>query len=89
MKSIDYCRERLGINTEYLMSSELNVEGTKTELLFNLCKEVGATRYLSGQGGINYLDKSIFKGISVETFEPKINNYYTTLSYIKKANNEG
>ena len=83
MKSIDYCRMELGIDTPYILSSELNVEGSKSELLVNLCREVGASTYLSGQGGLDYLDLELFSGINVEIFRPNIDNYYTTLSYLK------
>ena len=82
-KSIAHCRTKLNIKTDVVISSDLNVNGSKSELLYNICKEVGATTYLSGKGGIDYLDTNVFKGIDVEVFEPKIDNYYTTLSYIK------
>jgi len=72
----------LGIDTPYILSSELNVEGSKTELLVNLCREVGATTYLSGRGGLDYLDMEMFSGINIEIFEPKIKDYYTTLCHI-------
>ena len=65
LRSIDYCRMKLNIDTKYILASELNVSGSKSELLFNLCKEVNATTYLSGQGGLNYLDTSLFKDIDV------------------------
>ena len=84
MRTIDYCRELLMIDTPMKFSSELKVEGTKTELLFNICKEVGAKTYLSGQGGIDYLDKDVFKDINVEVFEPDVEDYYTTLNYIMR-----
>ena len=84
MRTIDYCRELLMIDTPMKFSLELKVEGTKTELLFNICKEVGAKTYLSGQGGIDYLDKDVFKDINVEVFEPDVEDYYTTLNYIMR-----
>ena len=83
LKSIDYCRMKLKIDTPYVLASELNVKGSKTELLVNLCKEVGATSYLSGKNGYKYLEKELFKKIKVDVFEPQVDNYYTTLSYIK------
>ena len=52
-------------------------------MLVNLCREVGASTYLSGQGGLDYLDLELFSGINVEIFRPNIDNYYTTLSYLK------
>lgn len=47
-------------------ASELNATGGKSELLANICKEVGATKYISGCSGRNYLDTSFFGPIEVE-----------------------
>ncbi|MEI8292954.1 MAG: WbqC family protein [bacterium] len=57
----------LGISTPLLFSSELGVGGTKSQLILNLCKSAGATTYLSGPLGRNYLDEGLFleSGISV------------------------
>ena len=40
--------------------------GRASELVLNLCLEVGATRYLSGDGGKNYLDLEAFDRAGVE-----------------------
>jgi len=63
----DYLLNISGIKTSLLYSSEMNVEGKKNELVFNLCKSVGATVYLSGSQGRNYMDESLFEkeGIKV------------------------
>ena len=64
MCSIEYCAIALGIDKEIIYSSDLDVEGSKTELLYNICKEVNGTKYISGQGGIDYLDTdNYFKDI--------------------------
>ena len=81
-RSITHCRTKLKIKTDVVLSSDLNVGGSKTELLVNLCKEVGATTYLSGKGGLDYLDKDLFKNIKLEIFKPKVKDYYTTLCHI-------
>ena len=83
MNSIKFCRKHLNINTPMIYSSDLNVTGSKSELLVNMCKQVGAKTYLSGMGGLDYLDKELFSGIIIKVHEPKIDNYYTTLSYLK------
>ena len=83
MNSIKFCRKRLNITTPMIFSSDLDISGSKSELLVNLCKEVGATTYLSGKGGLDYLDMEIFNGINIKIFESKVDNYYTTLSYLK------
>lgn len=39
-------------------SSELAVEGEKAELVYAICKALGATTYLSGRSGSTYLDRA-------------------------------
>ena len=82
--SIKYCRERLNINTPMVYASKLGVEGAKSELLANLVKQTGGTTYLSGPSGRDYLDPQYFDNIEVKYFEPKVDNYYSTLYNIHK-----
>jgi hypothetical protein len=60
--------ESLKIKTPLVHSSKMPVEGRKSELILNLCKYVGATTYISGAFGRNYLNFQDFKesGISIE-----------------------
>lgn len=81
IKSIEYCMDKLNIKKKIIKSSDLNVNGVKSERLYNLCKEVGATEYLSGPFGRHYLDKDLFNDIKVTIFEPKVENHYTALTY--------
>ena len=80
--SIVYCMHRLGINTQLVKASTLSATGTKSELLANICKELGATKYISGPTGKDYLEMKYFEGIEVEFFNPKVPDIYTTLSHI-------
>jgi hypothetical protein len=64
-------RAILGIETPVLRSSAMSGEGTKANLLASLCREVGATEYVSPPGSQEYLDESdAFKqaGIPVRYF---------------------
>lgn len=79
MTSIRWSMEMLGIKTPTLMASSLDVEGSKSELLANILRKVGASKYISGPSGRDYLDLKLFEGIEVEFFEPKVNNYYSSL----------
>ena len=79
MESIEYCRNILNINTPIVYASDLNVNGTKSELLANIVKNLKGTTYLSGPSGKDYLNKEYFKDIKVDFFEPKVENYYSTL----------
>jgi hypothetical protein len=51
----------LGIKTEMIRASSLNVGGKSTDLLINIVKELNASVYLSGKGGANYQDEEKFK----------------------------
>jgi WbqC-like protein family len=64
----DLCREitkyllqALNINTPLLLSSEMQVEGVKDELIVNLCQKAGASTYLSGILGQNYIREDLFE----------------------------
>jgi hypothetical protein len=58
--------DALDITTELRSSAELGVEGAKAELVLNLCKAVGATVYLSGPLGRDYLDQADFDEAGIE-----------------------
>jgi len=81
MNSIKYARHQLGIETPMVLSSQLDVGGRQSEKLSNLCRAVGATTYVSGPFGKDYLDTSLFQeeDIKIDFFEPKVNNYYSIL----------
>ena len=66
-KMTNYLLMSFGIDTQILYSSDLNVPGSKEELVLNLCRKVGATTYLSGPLGRDYLDVETFsaQGIKV------------------------
>ena len=44
----------LGISTQFMHASELNVSGHKTDLLLDICRVIGATIYLAGTGAKSY-----------------------------------
>ena len=64
--SMKRINEVFGLRNVTYNSSWFNVPGKKTEKLVNLCKEVGATKYLSGAGGRNYLDEELFAQAGIE-----------------------
>lgn len=66
MEIINYLRAVLDINTKVLFASELDVQGTSSELLLNICKKINATHYLSGRDGRNYLDTGLFDSEGIE-----------------------
>src|SRR5688500_18326170 len=67
--SLGLLREAFGIRTPLVKSSELAVEGARGDLIFNICRAVGADRLLAGLGGSRgYLDVEGFArgGVRVE-----------------------
>jgi len=63
---IDHCRTLLDIETPLLRSSRMQGRGAKANLLASLCKQVGATEYISVPGSKDYLDESsAFEDIGV------------------------
>jgi hypothetical protein len=72
----------LGINTRISWSMDYEVAGEKTEKLVNLCKQAGATHYLSGPAARSYLVEDCFKeqGITVSFMDysgyPEYNQLY-------------
>jgi len=58
----------LGIDTKIVKSSDLGITSKKSDLVFDICKEIKADKYISGALGIDYLDTDRFKesGIDVE-----------------------
>jgi hypothetical protein len=53
--------EWLGIKIPIVRESELNVSGTSNERLTNVCKKLGADTYVSGSGGVSYMDEGVFE----------------------------
>lgn len=49
-----------GLGSKIMRSSSMAATGHKTELLLNLCCEVGASAYLSGLGAKKFLDEQLF-----------------------------
>ena len=72
---LDFVREAFEIKTPIRRSSEMPVEGAKSELLLNLCRTVGpGSVFLGGLGGSRrYLDHAAFAkenvGVAWQQFE--------------------
>ncbi len=66
LETIHYLKGQLGIDTPMLRSSELGAVGEKTQKLISICKELGATQYLSGEAGRNYISEQEFSDQGIE-----------------------
>lgn len=71
----------LGIETPLVFASELGASGDRSDLLLDICRRAGATTYLSGISGREYLDTKRFEdaGIAV-TYQEFHHPVYTQLS---------
>ncbi len=63
----------LGIRTKISNSAEYVLEGDPTKKLVNLCKQTGATHYLSGPAAKSYIQESMFheEKITIEWMDYK------------------
>jgi len=63
---LDRCKEALDIRTPILHSSKMHIEGSKSELVLDVCRQAGADVYLSGAGASRgYLDVAAFERAGV------------------------
>jgi hypothetical protein len=58
--------DRLGITTPILDSSSYHLQGSKSERLLNVCRELGASSYISGPAAREYLDTDLFAAAGIE-----------------------
>ena len=70
---------------EIINASVLNVDGSNSELIRNLCLETNATTYLSGQGGKNYMDMADFEKNNIHV----VFHEYTTQPYTQLYPTQG
>ncbi|MBW2340006.1 MAG: WbqC family protein [Deltaproteobacteria bacterium] len=68
MELIVCFKDVLNIKANIVYSSALKVDGNSTERLVNICVELGAREYLSGDAGRNYIEEDQFmeRGIKVK-----------------------
>jgi hypothetical protein len=61
-----YLRDALGIETEFVLQSDLGVQARGTELLVEICRKVGAGVYRSSLVSKKYLDEALFEGNDIQ-----------------------
>lgn len=85
MLGIEICREAFGITTPIIFSSELGVQGKKADYVVDLCRKVGATEFVAGQGAKNgYLGNYDWpiNEIPLYFHKPLIETYDSSLVYL-------
>lgn len=65
----------LGIQAKILWSTDYQSTGNKSERLLNLCKQAGATEYISGPTAQSYLDVSMFNRERIKVSWMSYDNY--------------
>ena len=63
LETIHFLKEQLKIDTPLLLSSQLETPVNKTERLIAICKQLGATHYLSGDSARNYISGEEFSNL--------------------------
>jgi hypothetical protein len=66
--------KKMDIKCEFIASSELNVEGKKSDLILNICEKINATEYITGLGSKTYLDEKKFEKKKIRINYFKLNN---------------
>ena len=99
IKLIKWLSSKIGIKTKFISSSELDVSGSKTELLINICKEINANHYLSPIGSKGYIEKNnLFTNSGIQlsyqnyqhpTYNQLFGDFIPYLSVIDLLFNEG
>lgn len=64
--SIDMLLRLFDIHVPWVLSSSLQPTGHKNELLVDILRKVGATRYLSGVGARDYFDPGLFSEAGID-----------------------
>jgi hypothetical protein len=70
--TLQFLRGAFGIRTPIVRSSELGVHGSKSQLVLNICRAVGADALLAGFGGSrHYLEREAFReaGVAIRQHE--------------------
>lgn len=79
---IKHLVNKLSINTR--IEEDYETDLRSTDRLVDICKRFGATTYLAGQGGHDYLEESLFEKENIEVIYQKDLNRIHTLEYITK-----
>ena len=96
---IRWLSSKLGVNTKFVYSSKLDASGSKTELLVNICKKVGADHYISPAGSKGYIDqnnlfvksgiKLLYQNYNHPTYNQLHGDFIPYMSVIDLLFNEG
>lgn len=66
---IHWLLDAFGINTPVRLSSAMHLRNEPTDRLIDICRAVGATRYIAGTGAAHYMDRKRFEASGVQLEE--------------------
>lgn len=75
----------LNIKTNFVLSSELDVDGIRTDRIINICHKMNCSHYISPQGAREYLQED---GFSVQSNIELSFNDYNAIQYPQKKRND-
>lgn len=83
----EWMHHKLGVNCRRIRASELKAAGEGENLVLNICRELGATEYLSGKGAAAYQDPAHFEksgiGLRYQTYRPvEYPQCHSTLGFV-------
>lgn len=73
MSLIKYFKDFLSIESEFVHSRDLTLEGSKSDLILSICNELKADTYIAGSSGPDYLDVSTFRECGIDLFYNEYN----------------
>lgn len=92
ISDVDVCLQQqvfdfLGLKVQVEVSSNMPVEGQKTQRLVNICKAVGADTYLAGPGYGNgtYMDLELFKKENIKVIFQEFTHPEYPQQYMEKG----
>lgn len=68
MAFINLVRDWLNIQTPIVYASDLPISSHKSDLVLDICNHLNVERYISGKGGIEYLDREKFLDSSIDLY---------------------
>jgi len=83
MKTLNW----LDLKINIVLSSTLNIAGSGTERLVNICKILDSNEYVSGIGGKRYLDENLFNSnnikLSFQNYSPIAYTQHNSKQFIE------
>ena len=78
---LKYFLEYLSIDVEFLVASDFHFSGAKSDLVLDMCKQLGCTHYIFGSQGKNYANEEAFSSNSIAlTFQDYVHPTYSQLN---------